>query len=452
MSLRTRIALIASAAVAVAVLGIAVTVYVTTEDRLVEEVDRSLTDRLTAARAFESITDELRDRSGPRGRGGPFQVPRGFDVLYVQLTAADGTVLSVGEGAVVLPVPPEGLRPGETVFTEATIDGLHLRIANVDLEGELGALQLARSLAEVDATLAALTLALTLIGIIGVGGAALLGLFVARSSLRPIGELTVAAEKVAETKMLAERIDVDRDDELGRLAGAFNEMMEALESSRDQQRRLVHDAGHELRTPLTALRTNIELLAKADKLPEPDRAALLDDLSTELAELTDLVNEVVEVASETEPAESEVTIDLEELAEGVVSRFRRRAWQEVTLTVEAPATIQGRRSRLERALGNLIDNAIKWSPADAIIAVAVDGARLAVADAGPGIAPEERHRVWDRFYRAADARSQPGSGLGLAIVKQVVDSHGGVVFIEDNAPTGTRIGFELPVDRTTGRP
>ncbi|MCP3975904.1 MAG: HAMP domain-containing histidine kinase [bacterium] len=446
MSLRTRIALIASAAVAVAVLAIAVTVYLTTEDRLVEEVDQSLTDRLGAARAFEGLSDELRDRGGPRGRTGPFQVPRGFDVLYVQLTAGDGTVISVGEGAVELPVAPEGLRAGETVFTEATVDGLHLRIANVDLGGDRGVLQLARSLSEVDATLAALTLALTLIGVIGVGAAALLGLFVARSSLRPIGELTVAAEKVAATKLLAERIDNDRDDELGRLAGAFNEMMEALESSRDQQRRLVRDAGHELRTPLTALRTNIELLAKADSLPDHDRSALLDDLSTELAELTDLVNEVVEVASETETVEPESEVALEDVAHGVVARFRRRATQDVTLRVESPASVVGRRSRLERALGNLIDNAIKWSPAESAIDVSVVGARVVVADAGPGIAPDELERVWDRFYRASDARSQPGSGLGLAIVKEIVDSHGGVVFMEDNTPTGLRIGFELPND------
>ncbi len=444
MSLRTRIALIASAAVAIAVLAIAVTVYLTTEDRLVDEVDQSLTDRLTTARAFDSLVDEFVRGGQGRRRPGPFQPPRGFDALYVQLTAPDGTVLIAGDEDVALPaLSPGRVAAGETVFTEATVDGLHLRIANVELGAELGILQMARSLEEVDSTLAALTLSLTLIGIIGVVGAALLGLFVARSSLRPIGELTEAAEKVAETKLLAERIDVDRNDELGRLAGAFNEMMEALESSKDQQQRLVRDAGHELRTPLTALRTNIELLAKADRLPESDRTALLDDLNTELAELTDLVNEVVEVAADSETVEVEVSIDLEELADTVVSRFQRRVSQDVTLSVEAPATIEGRRSRLERAVGNLIDNATKWSPADSTVAVSVVGARIAVADSGAGIPRKERDRVWDRFYRAADARSRPGSGLGLAIVKQVVDAHHGRVFIEDNPPSGTRIGFDL---------
>lgn len=444
MSLRTRIALIASAAVAAAVLAIAVSVYVAAEDRLVAEIDQSLTDRLNIARAFESLLDEF-DRGTGRGRPGPFQVSRGFDVLYVQLTGADGAVLATGDQGVTLPsFEHEGMRPGEAFITEATVDDLHLRIANLELEGGLGVLQIGRSLEEVDATLAGLTLTLTLIGIVGVAGAALLGLFVARSSLRPIGELTVAAEKVAETKMLAERIDVDRSDELGRLAGAFNEMMEALENSKDQQRRLVRDAGHELRTPLTALRTNIELLAKADKLPAPDRDAILEDLGTELIELTDLVNEVVEVAAESETAEPEAAIDLEDVATAVVARFRRRASQDVTLTVEAPSGVVGRRSRVERALGNLIDNAIKWSPADSTIAVSVAGSRITVADSGPGIAPEDRDRAWDRFYRAPDARSRPGSGLGLAIVKEVVENHGGTVFLDDNPPSGLRIGFDLP--------
>ena len=328
-------------------------------------------------------------------------------------------------------------------MTEATVDGEHLRIVNVELPGGSGVFQIARSLEEVDATLASLALTLSLIGLIGIAGAAGLGLFVARSSLRPIEKLTDAAEKVAETKELAERITVDRDDELGRLAGAFNEMMEALEGSREQQRRLVRDAGHELRTPLTALRTNIEFLAKADKLPEAELAAVYADLSTELAELTDLVNEVVEVAAETDVTEPEDDIALAELAEEVVGRFRRRASQSVELRVESPATIRGRRTSLERALGNLIDNATKWSEPDGTIGVTVIGSRIAVENQGPGIAPEDRERVFDRFYRASAARSTQGSGLGLSIVKQVADSHGGRVFIDETPSGATVVGFEL---------
>ena len=342
------------------------------------------------------------------------------------------------------PFPIGTGREGYAVMTEATVQGIHLRIANFELSNGSGVFQIARSLEEVDATLASLAWTLSLIGLVGIAGAALLGLFVARSSLRPIEELTDAAEKVAATKQLAERIEVDREDELGRLAASFNEMMEALESSREQQRRLVRDAGHELRTPLTALRTNIEFLAKADELTESDKAAVYADLGTELAELTDLVNEVVEVAAEADFTEPETAIDLGDLAEEVVNRFRRRATQPVELQLEEPATLHGRRTSLERALGNLIDNATKWSPPDVPIVVSVAGARVVVENRGPGIAPEDRERVFDRFYRAASARSKPGSGLGLSIVKQVVETHGGRVFI-DQAPSGaTVVGFDLP--------
>jgi two-component system sensor histidine kinase MprB len=222
-------------------------------------------------------------------------------------------------------------------------------------------------------------------------------------------------------------------------------MMEALEGSREQQRRLVRDAGHELRTPLTALRTNIEFLAKADELPEAAKAAVYADLSTELAELTDLVNEVVEVAAEADVAEPETDIDLGQMADEVVNRFRRRVSQSLELQVESAASLYGRRTSLERALGNLIDNAIKWSPSDAPIIVRVNGSRIVVENRGPGIAPEDRERVFDRFYRAPAARSKPGSGLGLSIVKQVVDTHAGLVFTEESATGATVVGFELPM-------
>ncbi len=444
MSLRTRIALIASSAVAVAVLAVALIVYFAARDRLIDEIDESLTDRLTTARAFGGIVESF---STPRGRRGPFQDPRGFDVLYVQLIDREGNrFVPIGQ-EVWLPPPSDGTTrsEGEASFTEASVDDLHLRIANVELGDAVGTLQIARSLEEVDATLASLALTLTLIGSLGIAGAAALGLFVARSSLRPIGELTEAAEQVAATKELAHRINVDRDDELGRLAAAFNEMLAELQSSKDQQRRLVRDAGHELRTPLTALRTNIELLAKAERMPEGERTAMYRDLVTELAELSDLVNEVVAVAADDDASESAQPVDLGELAEEVVLRFRRRISQELALDVLSPATVVARRNALERAVGNLVDNAAKWSPPDSTVTVAVHAGRVMVGDAGPGIPEDERELIFERFHRAAAGRSQPGSGLGLSIVKQVAESHGGQVFVDTAAAGGALVGFELPV-------
>ncbi len=445
MTLRTRIALIASTAVAVAVVAIAAIVYLTAQDRLLGEVDRSLTDRATAVRAIGDIGDALGEGRG-RGQGPPsLRVPRGFDVLYVQLVDAAGASVIPPDQEFALPPPPDGGGdPGEFIFTEATVDGVHLRIANVSLGDGRGQLQLARSLAEVDATLSRLAATLVVIGLVGVGGAAGLGLFVARSSLRPIGDLTEAAERVAETKELAHRIEVERPDELGRLAEAFNEMLGALEESKDQQNRLVRDAGHELRTPLTALRTNVELLAKAQDLPENERAAIYNDLNTELGELTDLVNEVVEVATDRDVTATATTVNLGELAETVVARYRRRTSQDFVLDIQDAATITGRANRLERAVSNLIDNAAKWSPADSTITVSVREGMIAVADEGRGIAADDRTRVFDRFYRSDEARSTPGSGLGLSIVKQVAENHGGTVFVADSNSGGAQVGFNLP--------
>ena len=441
MSLRSRIALIASSAVAIAVLGIAVTVYLTAQDRLVGEVDRSLTDRLTPGRAFGEIAQSFRGRRGTS----PFQDPRGFEVLYIQLTDGGGNSLRPEGQDLQLPPPRRGdPEKGDAVqFAEATIDDIHLRIASVNLPNDAGTVQIARSLEEVDATLASLALTLSLIGIVGIGAAAGLGLFVARSSLRPIADLTSAAEKVATTKELAHRIDASRGDELGRLAGAFNEMMEALEGSKEQQRRLVRDAGHELRTPLTALRTNIELLAKADQLPEAERRAIHSDLASELAELTDLVNEVVDVAADADVTETPTTVDMGSLADEVVTRARRRFSQKIILEVDGAATIEGRRTGLDRAVRNLIDNAAKWSPPESTIRVAVDGGRVEVSDEGPGIDAADRPHIFDRFYRSDAARATPGSGLGLSIVKQVADAHGGTVFVTESPSGGATVGFEV---------
>lgn len=444
MGLRTRIALIASSAVAVAVVAIAGTVYLAAKDRLIDEVDRSLVDRATAARALGELVDVLDDERG-RGRGPAALRPnRGFDVIYVQLTDAAGNSIIPPTQEFGLPEPTVLPEPGRISTSDATVEGLHLRIATLSLGEGRGTFQIARSLEEVDATLSRLAFTLVLIGLIGAGGAAALGLYVARSSLRPIGDLTEAAERVATTKELAHRIDVERGDEVGRLAAAFNEMLGALEESKQRQSRLVRDAGHELRTPLTALRTNIELLAKAADLPDEDRAAIYHDLDSELVELTDLVNEVVEVATDAEATETAATVDLGELAANVVDRYRRRTSQTIVLATTSPAVIEGHASRLERALGNLIDNAAKWSPPDSTITVAVDGGRIAVSDQGTGIADRDRERVFDRFYRSDEARGTPGSGLGLSIVKQVALSHGGSVFAEASADGGATVGLDLP--------
>jgi two-component system sensor histidine kinase MprB len=284
---------------------------------------------------------------------------------------------------------------------------------------------------------------LILISLGGIAVAAALGLLVSRAALAPVRRLRHATERVRATGDLSERIDARGDDELSRLAAGFNSMLAALEESNRAQRQLVADASHELRTPLTSLRTNIEVLASERALPPGERERLLRDVVEQLGEMTTLIAELIELArGEEHPAEAEdVRLDL--LTADAVERTRRnrpgvtfRSELEESVVHAVPAT-------LERAVGNLLDNAAKWSPPGGEVEVAVHGDEVTVRDHGPGIDEADLPYVFDRFYRAAGARGMPGSGLGLAIVRQVAEAHGGEVVAERPDGGGTLMRLRL---------
>ncbi len=448
MTLRTRIALISALAVACVVVGAVFAANAAIQRQLLAEIDQSLMERIAPAQ-------RLPGGGWQGGAMAPFpdtgagllaRRPSGFDALFVQFLDVDGQAYAPPGQPVALPVTDDdravaaGDAPGG-VRTTGDGEG-RLRIITAPAAG--GAIQMARSLEEFDRSVAGLTRTMTLIGGIGVALAALLGLALGRGVLRPLDQLTETVEHVAATKELAARIEVGRDDEVGRLARSFNDMLEALQTSRTQQHQLVRDAGHELRTPLTALRTNIEVLARTDTVTAGERTELLDAATSELAELSALVSELVELAGDpdaTSGAMEPVALDV--LVEQVVDRFRRRLNRPIELTA-TPTSVTGRPAALERAVGNLIDNADKWSPDGAPIRISVGAGRVAVVDSGPGIDPADRPRVFDRFYRSAEARTRPGSGLGLAIVDKVVTDHGGTVFVDDAATGGALVGFVLP--------
>jgi len=444
VNLRSRIAIIASLAVALAVVLISAGAYYVTRDELLDQVDTSLLEVAAQASDQRGLIALLSAQSGARG---PFRTESQFDVLYLQAFDSSGGVARPSSQEVELPLEDADLElalfPAAPRIREIDVEGAHYRMVTAHV-GDGLAFQAARSLGGVAATLAGLTGVLVIAGALGVALAAALGLVVSRSALRPIAALTDAAEHVAETQELAERIEVDRDDEVGRLALAFNTMLAALDQSRTQQRRLVRDAGHELRTPLTALRTNIELLVRADDLPPDTRRRLLDDVTFELEQLSKLVSEVVDLATDAGPSDEPLeAVPLDDVASGVAHRFERRTGHAINVTAEH-CSVMGRRAQLERATSNLIDNAIKWSPADEPVSVLVADGRLSVGDRGPGIDEADRARVFDRFYRADVARTTPGSGLGLAIVEQIISDHGGYVFVEEPTDGGAVVGFELP--------
>ena len=278
-------------------------------------------------------------------------------------------------------------------------------------------------------------------------GAAIIGWLIGRQVTRRLVRLTQAADDVAVTGRLDVEVPVSGSDETGRLGAAFNGMLGALARSRDQQQQLVQDAGHELRTPLTSLRTNVAVLRRFDDLPPEARRQLVDDLDSETKELTALVNELVELATDRRDDEPEQESDLGALCEQAAARVRRRTGREITVVAD-DSMVSCRPAAIDRAIVNLIDNAAKFSAAEdnagSVIDVEVADGRLAVSDRGPGIPADDLPHIFDRFYRSVASRSLPGSGLGLAIVRDIVESHGGTVFAEARQGGGSTVGFTLP--------
>ena len=444
MSLRTRLALVAAAAVGIAVVIASVVVYVVVHEQLRGEVDRTLESRAAEIRSapFPITVDP----------NGYLKVPNtnfGVESTYVQAIFADGSIRTEQNAPGALPAngrDQHAVEGGRPYFEDKTVQGTKYRV--LTFPGRDIAVQVFRPLSAVDHTLHRITYFLILIAAGGIGVAAALGLLVSRAALTPVRRLTHTAEAVTETRDLSQRIEPTGtgDDELGRLAASFNTMLGALEASSEAQRQLVADASHELRTPLTSLRTNIEVLARANELAPEERDKLLDDVVEQIDEMTALIGELIELAREARPdaiEEPAREVRLDELATEAVERARRNRPEMEFTTDFDDSLVHGTPSRIERAVANLLDNAAKWSPPGGPVEVAVRGGEVSVRDHGPGIADEDLPYVFDRFYRSRGARGMPGSGLGLAIVKQVAESHGGAVVAERPADGGTLMRLRL---------
>jgi two-component system sensor histidine kinase MprB len=448
MSFRTRLTLAAALAVAVAVAAASAITYVVVRGELRSQIDDALQARAATTR-LRIVEDPV---TGRRFLGIP-PPELGGAPGYTQLVGTDGeTVRPLGE-SVELPVSTRDRaaaagREG-AFFSDAHVDGAHVRVLTLPLGGGY-ALQISRPLNEVDGALQTIRRWLLAVALGGVLLAAALGLVVARAALAPVRRLTSTAEDVTETHDLSRRIEAEGTDELSRMARTFNTMLAALEDSARAQRRLVSDASHELRTPLTSVRTNIEVLARDEGLPPGEREQILEDASRQLSEMSALVAELVELArgDHPEPAPPEdVRLDL--VAANAIERTRRN-WPGVDFEAELEQSlVRAAPAPVERALSNLLDNAAKWSPTGGRVEVRVGSGEVVVRDHGPGIADEDLPFVFDRFYRAPDARGMPGSGLGLAIVRQVAESSGGSVVAERAEGGGARLTLVLPAAAET---
>jgi two-component system sensor histidine kinase MprB len=339
------------------------------------------------------------------------------------------------------------LQSGYSARNGVTSGGDAYRIVAVPIT-DLGnyALVLGRPLQPTNDILSSLWLVLIIFGVAGVIIAAVVGAYVARSSLRPVRELSAAVEYVSVTKELTPITINAPAGDIAVLAESFNQMLQSLASSRERQARLIADAGHELRTPLTSLRTNIELLAadaESGMLKQKDRIAILADVKAQLVEFTELIGDLVQLARD-ETASTPEALDFRNVVNAALDRVRRRAHGLIFDVELNPFYVVGDSDTLERAITNLLDNAVKWSPPNGTIRVQLEGDRLRVADQGPGISEADMPFIFDRFYRGDTARQTSGTGLGLSIVAQTVAQHGGWVTAGRSAQGGAEFTIQLP--------
>jgi signal transduction histidine kinase len=385
----------------------------------------------------------------------------------LQARSANLDQAQIPAGPVALAAALAGAERYETVTIGST--RLRLVYAPLRVDGDVvGALILARSRLDLDSTLAQLRVSLTLIGLLSLALAGLSGWWLARAALRPIDRLTRAARAIGEQRDFTRRVaEVRTGDEVGRLATTFNAMLAELESAHAElaqaleiEQRFVADASHELRTPLATIRGNIELLQRVEDLAPADREAALADALAETDRLARLVADLLTLARADAGLHLELRpVRLDELLRDVYRQARLLALsreQRVALADSPPITVHGNADALRQLLLVLVDNAVKYGPDGGEIRLALTsgGSRacLTVSDDGPGVAPEHQWHLFERFYRADQARAGGGTGLGLAIAKWIVDEHGGQIKVDSGAGGGSTFTVELRVSGTTEEP
>ncbi|NBM18265.1 cell wall metabolism sensor histidine kinase WalK [Streptomyces sp. GC420] len=454
LPLRGRLALLTALAVAVAVAASALACWLLVRNELRDEIDNTLRSSSEPPSPLEMFIDSAlrncEDETQVSGR------VRGVSD-YFQVVDADGNrCVSPFSKPVRVQPSDKAVAAGTLVpyalHDSTTTDGEAVRVITRQTRYGDGRItvSVSRPLTEMNNSLSTLAVLLAIVAGGGVAVAGGAGLWVARSSLKPVNRLTEAVEHVARTEDLAVQIPVEGKDEIARLSQSFNSMTAALASSRELQQQLIADAGHELRTPLTSLRTNIELLARSEEtgraIPPDDRKALMASVKAQMTELASLIGDLQELSRPDRAAGGTPpqVVALHEIAGQALERARLRG-PELTITAALdPWFVRGERAALERAIVNVLDNAVKFSPPGGTIEVSLSAGTLTVRDHGPGIPAEELPHVFDRFWRSPSARALPGSGLGLSIVARTVRQSGGAVALRPAPGGGTEAVVTLP--------
>ncbi|MEY9965327.1 two-component system sensor histidine kinase MprB [Streptacidiphilus sp. MAP12-16] len=444
MSLRNRVALAGGAVVLGMLLLASLVLYPAMDANLSSQHDGTL---VAATAEAPKLIQAFKMKAAMAGR--QVVIPAGtvqvggttlqFLLPPVSAGPTDGFVPVTGQDVQV------AAGQGPAYFSNAVHDGIRYRVYTAPLADSGGTLvRAAIPQSLVGDTLGRLRLLLAAIVVGGTLLSALGARLAAGRVLRPVRRLTETVEQVAATQDLGAVVEARGRDEIGRLAQSFAAMMSALDGSVQAQRRLVADASHELRTPLTSLTTNLELLQDGPGLADPQAPALVGDALRQVGELTGLVNDLIDLARYGRECAHTEDTRLDLLAERVVDRAAARTGRVRFRTELTECLVHVDPDAAERAIGNLVDNAVKWSPDGSEVSVRVeaDGA-VSVSDQGPGIPQADLPFVFDRFYRSPAARSLPGSGLGLAIVRQIAETHGGQVSAEPLA-RGVQLRMTLP--------
>jgi two-component system, OmpR family, sensor histidine kinase MprB len=444
VTLRNRVSIAAAVGVLIIVAVVSSVLYLFYAASLHSRVDAALVD---AAQQASSIAQRIK-QSGA-GDGGPApDINRPVTVGSVEVQLFPGPV-SAGQPTPFGPLDGHDVAVSEQTQPSYFADGRkgdqQFRVYTTAWLGNPSGLVRASRAADADdGSLRDAALLLAGLTVLAAGvtyGAARL---TAGRILRPIAELTAAAEHVTQTRDLTARVgSAGTTDEVGRLGSSFDTMLAALHESVTAQRQLVADASHELRTPLTSLTTNLDLLEDGAGLADPQAPGLVRAAREQAGELDQLITDLLDLARYHESTPHRETVRLDLLTEETVRRLRQRVPDPTIDTRLHPCLVHIDPAAVDHAVSNLVDNALKWTPSDAAVRVVVENGQVSVTDHGPGIADEDLPRIFERFYRSPAARGMPGAGLGLAIVGGVAAANDGTVAVR-TGPHGSTFTLAFP--------
>jgi two-component system, OmpR family, sensor kinase len=460
VSLRLRLSLTFAAVVALVVAVLGVLLYVTMAKTLAVEMDRRLqvrADEVALALWPGPDTPTIGDLQPGKVDVSPLG-QLGATNVRVHVLGASGQRLAtfpIGAGSTA-PIAQHGV----SLATSGRTDLSDVQLSNgdparalsqpINVHGRVaGVLQVIQPREVLAETLSGLRSLLLLLGGLAIAVAGAAGWFVSYRGLQPLSAISQQAGQIASKADFGLRIGAPkRRDEIGRLAGTMDQLLEKVDETLRAHRDFVADTSHELRNPLLAIRTNLDLLDRVRSAD--DREECIREATGQAARMSRLVSDLLVLAQvENRLLLDPHPLDVAAVAERAVHQaLPRTTGQTLTLDATSPAEVTGDEGRLDQVFENLLDNAIKHTPAGGTITVRVaaqtGGATVSVEDTGEGIAAEHLPHVFDRAFRAPNGRASGGYGLGLAIVRRLVEAHGGRVEATSQPGKGTRISLWLP--------